>query len=62
MNPRDPIEKTGTISEAPVISQVPYKLIQCDTQDADPQMGFYLNLELANDPLGLSNTEYECLL
>jgi gliding motility-associated-like protein len=57
---RDPIEKTISIYEAPVISAVPYKLIQCDTQDADPTDGLStFNLELANTPLSLGNTEYE---
>lgn len=57
---RDPIEKKITIYEAPVISEVPYKLIQCDTQDADPTDGLStFNLELANTPLSLGNTEYE---
>jgi gliding motility-associated-like protein len=57
---REPIEKTITIYKDPVISEVPYKLIQCDTQDANPTDGLStFNMELANTPLSLGNTEYE---
>ena len=57
---REPIEKTITIYEAPVISENPYKLIQCDTQDANPKDGLSIfNLDLASEPISLGNTEYE---
>lgn len=57
---RDPIEKIITIYEAPVISEVPYTLIQCDTQDTNPTDGLStFNLELANNPISLGNASYD---
>jgi gliding motility-associated-like protein len=57
---RDPIEKTVTIYETPVISPDPIKLTQCDTQDTNPTDGLSLfNLELANEAISLGNQNYE---
>lgn len=57
---RDPIEKVVTIYETPTISKVSHKLIQCDTQDANPTDGLSLfNLELANDAICMGNKDYE---
>jgi gliding motility-associated-like protein len=57
---RDPIEKIITIYEAPVIAEVPYTLIQCDTQDTNPTDGLStFNLELANNPISLGNASYD---
>jgi gliding motility-associated-like protein len=57
---RDPVEKTITIYETPKILSTPYKLIQCDTQDALPTDGLStFNLSLANEPLCLGNKDYQ---
>jgi hypothetical protein len=41
----------------PQLFQNPYKLIQCDTQDAKDGLSIF-NLDLASEPIG-GNTEYE---
>ncbi|HWS59306.1 MAG TPA: T9SS type B sorting domain-containing protein, partial [Flavobacterium sp.] len=57
---REPVEKTITIYETPKILSTPYKLIQCDTQDAFPTDGLStFNLSLANEPLCLGEKDFE---
>ena len=57
---REPVEKTITIYETPKILTTPYKLIQCDTQDAFPTDGLStFNLALANEPLCLGEKDFE---
>lgn len=57
---REPVEKTITIYETPKILTTPYKLIQCDTQDAFPTDGLStFNLSLANEPLCLGEKDFE---
>ncbi|WP_310560813.1 T9SS type B sorting domain-containing protein [Flavobacterium sp.] len=57
---REPLEKTITIYETPTILATPYKLIQCDTQDAFPTDGLStFNLSLANDSLCLGQKDFE---
>jgi gliding motility-associated-like protein len=57
---RDPVEKTITIYETPSILATPYKLIQCDTQDAMPTDGLStFNLSLANEPLCLDKSGFQ---
>lgn len=57
---RDPVEKTITIYETPKILLSPYKLIQCDTQDALPTDGLStFNLSLASEPLSLGQKDYQ---
>ena len=57
---REPLEKTITIYETPNILVTPYKLIQCDTQDAFPTDGLStFNLSLANESLCLGQTDFE---
>ncbi|MBA4321129.1 MAG: hypothetical protein C0412_22285, partial [Flavobacterium sp.] len=57
---REPVEKTITIYETPKILTNPYKLIQCDTQDAFPTDGLStFNLSLANEPLCLGEKDFE---
>jgi gliding motility-associated-like protein len=57
---REPVEKTITIYETPKILATPYKLIQCDTQDAFPTDGLStFNLALANEPLCLGVKDFE---
>jgi gliding motility-associated-like protein len=57
---REPLEKTITIYETPKILTTPYKLIQCDTQDAFPTDGLSIfNLSLANEPLCLGEKDFE---
>ena len=56
---REPVEKTITIYETPNILVTPYKLIQCDTQDAFPTDGLStFNLSLANESLCLGQTDF----
>ncbi len=57
---REPVEKTITIYETPNILATPYRLIQCDTQDAFPTDGLStFNLTLANEPLCLGIKDFE---
>ncbi|WP_369753442.1 T9SS type B sorting domain-containing protein [Flavobacterium sp. WC2409] len=57
---REPIEKTITIYESPIISTDPYTLVQCDTQDSNPLDGLAtFNLEAANDKITFGNKEYD---
>ena len=57
---REPVEKTITIYETPKILTTPYKLTQCDTQDAFPRDGLStFNLSLANEPLCLGEKDFE---
>ncbi|MFE3867923.1 T9SS type B sorting domain-containing protein [Flavobacterium sp. LS2P90] len=57
---REPLEKTITIYETPNRLSTPYKLIQCDTQDAFPTDGLStFNLSLANEPLCLGEKDYD---
>ncbi len=57
---RDPLEKTITIYDTPKIALTPYKLIQCDTQDADPTDGLgTFNLSLANEPICLGEKDFD---
>jgi gliding motility-associated-like protein len=57
---REPLEKTVTIYETPNVLATPYKLIQCDTQDAFPTDGLStFNLSLANEPLCLGVKDFE---
>ncbi len=57
---REPVEKTITIYETPKILTAPYKLVQCDTQDAFPTDGLStFNLSLANESLCLGQKDFE---
>ena len=57
---REPVEKTITIYETPNLLATPYKLIQCDTQDAFPIDSLStFNLALANEPLCLGVKDFE---
>jgi gliding motility-associated-like protein len=57
---RDPLEKVITIYEAPKVLSTPYKLIQCDTQDANPTDGLSsFNLALANEGICLGEKDFE---
>lgn len=57
---REPLEKTITIYETPKVLATPYKLKQCDTQDAFPTDGLStFNLSLANEPLSLGQKDFE---
>jgi gliding motility-associated-like protein len=57
---REPVEKTITIYETPKILSTPYKLVQCDTQDAIPTDGLSIfSLSLANEPLCLGEKDFQ---
>ncbi|WP_348811681.1 T9SS type B sorting domain-containing protein [Flavobacterium maritimum] len=57
---RDPLEKVITIYDAPKVLSTPYKLIQCDTQDANPTDGLStFNLTLANEGICLGEKDFE---
>lgn len=57
---REPVEKIISIYETPKTLSTPYKLIQCDTQDAFPIDGLStFNLSLANEFLCLGQKDFE---
>jgi hypothetical protein len=57
---REPVEKTITIYDTPNILSTPYKLVQCDTQDAMPTDGLStFNLSLANEPLCFGQKNFQ---
>ena len=57
---RDPLEKVITIYDAPKVLSTPYKLTQCDTQDANPTDGLStFNLALANEGIYLGEKDFE---
>ncbi|PRZ21087.1 T9SS type B sorting domain-containing protein [Flavobacterium granuli] len=57
---RDPLEKVITIYDAPKVLSTPYKLTQCDTQDANPTDGIStFNLALANEGICLGEKNFE---
>lgn len=55
---REPLEKTITIYDTPKVNSSPYKIIQCDTQDANPLDGLAtFNLAAANEAIS-GNRDY----
>lgn len=57
---REPLEKTITIYDTPKVLSIPYKLIQCDTQDSQPTDGLStFNLSLANEAICLGKKDFE---
>jgi gliding motility-associated-like protein len=57
---RDPLEKVITIYDVPKVLSTPYKLNQCDTQDANPTDGLStFNLTLANEAICLGEKDFE---
>jgi gliding motility-associated-like protein len=57
---RESLEKTITIFDKPAVITIPYKLIQCDTQDSNSLDGLAtFNLSSANEAITLGNNTYE---